>query len=156
MIDVNSYYQSESDYIKAADLQAGKKYLLTISEISETEFEQDGKKHRKLTLSFSQAEKKLPLNKTNALVIAGVLGNDAELWKGKGIYIYATKVQFGDKMVDAVRVEMPMEVAQFSQPVRQRPVQDKSAEHRQAQPSEAADSFSNFKDDNDEFQDIPF
>lgn len=111
MLDVNQYYQSESDYIKASDLQAGKKYPVTIAGITETEFEQEGKKSKKLTLSFKEAQKKLPLNKTNALVIASSLGNDAERWAGKSIFIYATKVQFGDKMVDAVRVDMPMEVA---------------------------------------------
>ena len=111
MINVNEYYKSESDYLKASDLMAGKKFSLTIGEISVTEFEENGSKKQKLTLSFSNAEKKLVLNKTNALAIAYVLGDDAELWKGKSIFVYSTKVDFGGQMVDAIRVDMPLEEA---------------------------------------------
>ena len=75
MINVNEYYKSESDFLKASDLAAGKKFPLTIGEISVTEFEENGQKKNKLTLSFSNAEKKLVLNKTNAMTISHVLGD---------------------------------------------------------------------------------
>ena len=116
MIDVNQYYKSESDFLRASDLTPGKKFPLTISDISVTEFGEEGDKKQKLTLAFSNAEKKLPLNKTNAMTIAHVLGDDAEMWIGKKIFVYATRVSFGDKMVDAVRVDMPLEEATIAPP----------------------------------------
>lgn len=108
MVDVNQYYSNESAYLKAEDLEQGKKYPLTIAGVDAVEFTQDGKRSVKLALSFHEAEKKLTLNKTNAMVISSVHGPESDHWLGKKIYVYRAKVQFGDKMVDAVRVDMPL------------------------------------------------
>ncbi len=125
MVDVTKYYNNESAYLRAEDLEAGKKYPVTISHIDAVEFEQDGKKSTKLALSFKEAEKKLTLNKTNAMVISSVHGGESDHWVGKKIYVYRAKVQFGDKMVDAVRVDMPLVEAsmpkQSAPPQRQAP-----------------------------------
>lgn len=108
MVDINQYYANESAYLKAEDLEVGKKYPLTIAGVEAVEFMQDNKKSVKLALSFGEAEKKLTLNKTNAMVISAVHGGESDHWVGKKIYVYRARVQFGDKMVDAVRVDMPM------------------------------------------------
>lgn len=114
MVDINQYYQNESSYLKADDLEHGKKYPLTIKGVEVVEFTKDGVKSQKLALSFREAEKKLTVNKTNAMVIASVHGGESDNWPGKKIFVYRAKVQFGDKMVDAVRVDMPMVEASIS------------------------------------------
>ena len=156
MIDINQYYKSESDYLKATDLPKGKKVRLTIADISVTEFEEDnnGQKYKKnkLTLSFSSTEKKLVLNKTNALSIGDVLGVDADLWRGREIFVYSKSVSFGDKMVDAIRVDLPMEETtmppQQQAPVQQQPQQ--AAPQQQATQQIAPNNQDEFSDD------IPF
>lgn len=105
MPNINQYYQSESDYLKASDLKAGQKFKLTITGNCITEFN-DNKD--KISLEFAQTGKRLVLNKTNATTIAHVHGDEADAWNGKDIFIFSTKVSYGDKMVDAIRVEMPL------------------------------------------------
>jgi hypothetical protein len=122
MVDINQYYKNESAYLKAEDLEPGKKYPLTIAGVEAVEFTQDNVKSVKLALSFQEADKKLTLNKTNAMVISSVHGGESDFWIGKKINVYRAKVQFGDKMVDAVRVDMPLVEASFRsapQPQRQ-------------------------------------
>lgn len=144
MVDVNQYYKSESDYLKAEDLEPGKKYPLTIKSVEAVEFEQDGKKSVKLALTFTNAEKKLTLNKTNAMVISSVHGPESDTWTGQKIYVYRTKVQFGDKMVDAVRVDMPLVEASMPRQA----ATHSAAQHRPAPPPN--DYGPDFNDD------IPF
>ena len=113
MVDVTKYYESASKTLKASDLPPGKEIPVIIDSIEEHEFDDEGKngKVRKLVLKFKGKEKGLVLNKTNATVIASAHGPDSDRWPGKKIYIYATKVQFGDSMVDAIRVRAELEVA---------------------------------------------
>lgn len=111
MVDVNKYYESENQYIKASDLPQGKEVPVRISRIQEGEFEDEkrGKIH-KLIVFFEGKEKGLVLNKTNATTIAAAYGPESDTWVGKNIFLYSTKVSFGDNMVDAVRVRAELEV----------------------------------------------
>jgi hypothetical protein len=118
MVDVNKYYESKSNTLKASDLPPGKEIPVIISGIEEAEF--DDKEHgkvRKLVLKFQGKEKGLALNKTNATTIAAACGPQTEMWNGKKIFIYATKVQFGDSMVDAIRVRAELEIADMNDPI---------------------------------------
>lgn len=130
MVDVNQYYTNESAYLKAEDLEHGKKYPLTIAGVEAVEFNQDGKKSTKLALTFREAEKKLTLNKTNAMVISAVHGSESDHWAGKKIYVYRAKVQFGDKMVDAVRVDMPMVEASMPRAEARQQSQNRPPQHQ--------------------------
>ncbi|MEP6388496.1 MAG: hypothetical protein ABJ056_01120 [Halioglobus sp.] len=47
----------------------------------------------------------LVLNKTNAMSMAGMYGDDTDEWKGKKVDLYATQVPFGTKIVDSIRVD---------------------------------------------------
>jgi hypothetical protein len=112
MVDVTKYYESKSNTLKAGDLPPGKEIPVTIASIEEHEFDdKENGKVKKLILKFQGKEKGLVLNKTNATVIASACGPDTDGWIGKKIYIYATKVQFGDSMVDAIRCRAELEVA---------------------------------------------
>jgi hypothetical protein len=44
------------------------------------------------------------INKTNANMLANILGRDTIAWKGKRIQVYSEKVQFGADMVDSIRM----------------------------------------------------
>lgn len=108
-MDISKVYNSGGDYLKAEDL-GGKMVSLTIDSIDVKDFarDDDDKKQPKLVLSFVGKEKQFVLNKTNATTIAEALGTpDTDNWTGKEIKIFPTKVQYGDKMVDAIRVKLP-------------------------------------------------
>jgi hypothetical protein len=111
MVDVNKYYESKSTTLKASDLPAGKEIPVTIAGTGEAEFEENGNKTKKLVLKFQGKEKGLALNKTNATTIAAAYGPDSDLWSGKKIFLFSTKVDFGGQMVDAIRVRAQLEVS---------------------------------------------
>lgn len=111
MVDVNKYYESKSNSLKASDLPAGREIPVTVSGVEEGEFDDNGGKTRKLILKFQGKEKGLVLNKTNATTIAAAYGPDSDHWTGKKIFLFSTKVDFGGQMVDAIRVRAQLEVA---------------------------------------------
>jgi hypothetical protein len=66
----------------------------------------DGTKKR--AVYFAGKEKALTVNVTNFNAIAEITGeDDDENWPGHRIRLYATKVDFQGKRVDAIRVEEP-------------------------------------------------
>jgi len=106
MTNVNEMYPSSSQYLKADDLK-NREVTVTIASNEIAEFD-NGKK---VVLKFSGKEKGLTLNKTNAMKIADAYGDDVEGWKGKEIIMYPDKTDFGGKMVDCIRVRMPLQSA---------------------------------------------
>jgi hypothetical protein len=91
--------------LKASDLQ-GKARKVHIKSYEIREFEDNGKKSKKVILSFHGKEKGLVVNKTNAQIIAHNMGTDElDGWLEKEIIMYPTRVSFGDQMVDAIRVK---------------------------------------------------
>lgn len=108
---VSDYYGSS--WLSHEDLDDdGEVHIVTIKECYEAEFEgdddDDAKKkpaQTKIAVEFKEFDKPLLLNKTNAGTIVGLYGNDTEEWIGNRIGIYATEVQFGKKMVGAIRVK---------------------------------------------------
>lgn len=111
MVDVNKYYESKSSTLKASDLPPGRDVPVIISGIEEAEFDDDSKKVKKLVLKFQGKEKGLALNKTNATTIAAAYGPETNMWTGKKVFLYSTKVDFGGQMVDAIRVRAELPVA---------------------------------------------
>lgn len=75
-------------------------------EIVEAQEEEIGDKSA-LVLYFKGKEKQLVLNKTNALALIELLGDDTDNWPGKTIKLKTEGVQFQGKRVRAVRVVMP-------------------------------------------------
>lgn len=98
---VNDFYQTESKWLKAGDLNK-RKVRVTIEKAEVVEFK-DGSK--KLALLFKGKEKGLVLNKTNAQLIAEQHGDEIRDWSGKEIAIYPTTTDFGGERVDCIRVE---------------------------------------------------
>jgi hypothetical protein len=102
-------------YLGSADLN-GKDVNLTIRRVivEEVKTEQGAKKKPVAYFLETKAkaekigqpdkEKRLILNKTNAMMIASMHGNEVDGWTGKRITVYPTKAEAFGKIVDALRV----------------------------------------------------
>lgn len=116
-MNVDQYFQSASNALKASDIPPGQQARVTIEKCEEIIFKNDeGKDQPKIKMSFVGKEKGLILNKTNATTIAHVYGPDTDNWLGKEIFLFSTTVPLGDKMVDAIRINMPLEEAEEALP----------------------------------------
>lgn len=109
-----------SKYVKAQDLN-GKTVTLTIKSLTVEEMlNHASEKERKPVLYFEKATKGLVLNRTNAMIISALYGDEADDWRGKRISIYPTRVKAFGTLQDAIRVReeipaQPKPVAQAAQ-----------------------------------------
>ena len=92
-----------SKYVKAADLN-GKTVTLTIAKLVLEELGHGAEKERKPVLYFQKATKGLVLNRTNAMTIAALYGDESDNWEGKRISIYPTRIRAFGAMQDTIRV----------------------------------------------------
>ncbi len=75
-------------------------------------FTDDGVERKKTIVTFENFPKPLVLNKTNALSIAKILDfDDTDDWIGGQVIVYPDLVQFGGKVVDAIRIKAPEKAA---------------------------------------------
>ena len=94
-----------SNRLSAADLQ-NKDVLVVVEKVELEEFDDSGRKVTKPVAHFVGSAKTMVLNKTNSLSIADITGQDnTDDWGGARICLYPTLVQFGAKMVEAIRVK---------------------------------------------------
>lgn len=94
-----------SKYMKASDLPEETVVPFTIDSVQVEEIGRE--KQSKPVIYFKGQEKGFVANKTNCNSIAKVLGSrDTEDWIGKTIKLYSTEVQFGDEMVESIRVSV--------------------------------------------------
>jgi len=94
------------DYLGAYSLEPGKDIILTIANVkNEIIMGTDGKKEECMVMRFSNNEKPMIINATNAKTITKLLQTPyIENWSGHRIQIFADKVKaFGD-VVEAVRI----------------------------------------------------
>ena len=110
-INIDSVYQSKSNFLKAADLPAGKQVKVTMESFEIVQMDDNGVSKDKVNVHFVGKEKTLMLNKTNSGAISHVYGGDTDGWVGKEIIMYSTQVDFGGQMVPAIRVSIPMQEA---------------------------------------------
>lgn len=92
-----------NDFFRADNFDV-KGVVLTIGSVEMDKVGSDDK----MIVHFIDTEKQLPLNKTNALDIAQLYGDDTDDWIGKQIRLYRDKVMFNNKRVDCMRVSAPM------------------------------------------------
>lgn len=102
------------NYLKAEDLKDRGEVRCIIESVSVMEGD-DGKK--KAVLHFRGKDKTLPLNITNANMVAELHGDETDDWEGKAITLYTCKVDFQGKRVLAIRVKEAPSQRQ-AQPVR--------------------------------------
>lgn len=101
--DISEVYQSNSDFLKADDIGANF-WTVTINKVDMKEFD-DGS--RKLYVMFTDLDKGLVLNKTNADTIGGLYGTNTDAWVGKPIMLFTMPVDYQGKKVNAIRVRAP-------------------------------------------------
>ena len=96
-----------SRYLKAADL-AGDVLALTIIEVFRDQVQMsNGSKVDKYIIRFSETEKELILNKTNAKAIAKYLQEPKAVnWAGERIVLKPTTCEAFGEIVDCIRVEL--------------------------------------------------
>ena len=94
------------DYLGAWDVPEGGDLVLTISKVAQEEVKgESGRSDDCMVIHFSDAQKPMICNVTNAQSISKIANSKyIEDWVGVRIALYATEVQFGKKMVDAIRV----------------------------------------------------
>ena len=103
---LNKMYPSK--YFRAADV-AEKPIGVTIETVVMERIGDDVKP--KPVVSFSDAEQRLVLNKTNGSRLAQLFGSDdTEDWHGEKIYLVCGQASFGSRVVDAVRIISPAEL----------------------------------------------
>ncbi len=99
-MDINAAFPS--NWLKAADLQ-GRSVRVTIKEVVSEDI---GDGHKPVVY-FQKGSKGLVLNKTNALAIAEIYGNDTDNWTGAVVEVFPDKTQFQGRRVDCLRVRVP-------------------------------------------------
>ena len=101
MPKLNEMYPSK--YLKAGDFtETGQ--ALTIKHLEEDNVGQGKDAKDVWVIFFKEVEKGLILNKTNSGIIGKLYGEDTDDWIGKRVTLYATEVQFGNEMVEAIRI----------------------------------------------------
>lgn len=107
---MNIHDMFPSQYVSAYDLKK-RHVTLTIVRVEAEQVERQDKKTKRMesvkvyVVYFLKAKKGLLLNKTNALTIAALYGDESDKWLGKAITLYPTVVNAFGKKTDAVRIE---------------------------------------------------
>ena len=100
-LKASAFTEGPSTYVKTDDVKAGpQKFVIQAVEATENP---DGKPALQLVF---QGGKKLTLNKTNARVLAGMIGDDTDAWLGKKVVVrFDPSVVYAGKMVGGMRVQ---------------------------------------------------
>ena len=114
-MNINEAYPSK--YISSEDLQ-GREVQLIMHRVEIEEVGRD--RDKKPVLYFTKAKKGMVLNKVNSKMIAAAYGSDTDQWEDRPVIIFSMKVQFGDEIVDGIRVRIPQATPA---PARQAPAQ---------------------------------
>ena len=99
-----------SKYLKSSDLN-GKPVTVTIERATLEKLKAlDGKEQEKIVLTFRNAKKALPLNRTNYDSITEIVGDDeTDNWIGQRIELFADTIQMAGKIVACVRIRAPVQ-----------------------------------------------
>lgn len=116
-MDVRLLYPSL--YLAAPEFK-GKDVVLTIRQLAVESLKTERGEEKRPVLYFKETqakapspakEKRLVLNKTNAMAIAEVWGRETDAWVGKRITLYPTRVSAFGSEVDAIRVRATKPIA---------------------------------------------
>jgi hypothetical protein len=130
MVNVNEL-SPPSNTLKASDFEGGE-WELTIESYVIREFDQQDQKtgetykQKKPIFSFFETEKTWVCNKTCRNDIAYVYGDEMDDWIGKKIFLFGKKVEFGNKMVDGIRVRVERPVTKPSSPKKSKPYDERN------------------------------
>jgi hypothetical protein len=100
-MDYKEIYRSK--YMKADDLN-GRSATYTVSGCIAEDVGDD----RKLVLAFSETDKPLVLNTTNATTMAELHGPETDGWEGKKVKLVPATTQYQGKLVKRTRISPEM------------------------------------------------
>jgi hypothetical protein len=114
MTTASAVYAS-AEWLGAADLLGlpGGSIRVTISGCAVRDFDDA---RQKLALYFVGAKKALLLNRTNALALIDAYGDETDHWTGHPVELYAARVPFRGRIVDAVRLRIPADATASATP----------------------------------------
>jgi len=98
----------ESKFLKRADVGEG--VLVTIRNLTQENVGKEGQdEDMKWAMHFTELEKPLILNSTNAQIIAQILkSEETDDWTGRQVVLYDDpSVSYGGKLVGGIRVRAP-------------------------------------------------
>lgn len=137
MPSINDVYGS-GELLRAEDLPENVQVPVTIESVSHRKFD-DGDK---LEIRFVGKKKCLICNKTNAITISEMHGDDYSFWPGKQIAIYRTTTDFQGSRRLCVRVApgavMTAPQQQYAPPAQQFAAPPQPAQQFAAPPQQAA------------------
>jgi hypothetical protein len=90
-----------SSHLKADEIGPNKRIPVTISHVQMGKVGDDDKP----ILYFEGKDKGLPLNKTNINALVELLGDESDLWGGRRVLLYTTKVDYQGKKVLGIRFD---------------------------------------------------
>jgi hypothetical protein len=108
MPDVNQVYQSQ--YMRAQQL-GGQARRVTIEGATAEVLGSGERAVQKVVLKFAKVAPRLPLNPTNARLLAATWGPDTANWIGHVIELTTRKVMFNGALVDSIVVQIPAPAA---------------------------------------------
>lgn len=111
-ISVNSMFPSR--YLKPADI-GDTELILTIVDIAIEELGANDRKETKLVVHFKESDKALVLNKTNAMTISNLYGDQTAGWIGKRIILFVIEVSFQGTQMLGIRVRNRIPPQQVTQ-----------------------------------------
>jgi hypothetical protein len=111
-MNLNNIPGISSDLLKGSDLRAPVQVIIASAEIKELGKQKDQKLVIGLrTLQGQSLNKKLALNKSNALAIGALYGQETDAWLGKQITLFPSTTQFNGQQVACIRVSGPAAAA---------------------------------------------
>lgn len=101
-MDINKAFPSK--YLKAADAEDGD-LLLTVARVKVENVGAKGKDEQKPVVYFTEHEKGMVLNKTNAKMLSKIAkSDDTDDWTGTKVRVIATEVEFQGDLVMSLRI----------------------------------------------------
>lgn len=124
-MNINKSFSGQ--YIKSSEIDHDT--ILTIRKVALESVGQGDDQEEKPIVFFSEIDRGLVLNKTNAGTIAGLYGAETDDWIGKQITLYSTEVSFQGKQMLGLRVRMTKPTTQ-KQPATSAPAKDELKQAR--------------------------
>ena len=98
-----------SKYLKSEDLEMGKQYKVTIDRVLVEDVGQENSPEHKPVVYFVGGKKGMVLNKTNALTLATLFGDETDSWQGREIYLFVTMTTYMGEPKKGLRLGMPQQ-----------------------------------------------
>jgi len=105
-MNINTAFSS--NYLRAVDIK-GKDVRATIESFKIENIGQGAEAKELPVLRFKGKEAGFVLNKTNANIIQGALGDETDDWVGREVELFVTQVGYKGEMVDGIRCRIPQQ-----------------------------------------------